>query len=55
MVTPGNDTFGYFTRFERMINAVSKLLDSESPACHFYSKLMQEEPRVGGAWEWHQD
>jgi hypothetical protein len=53
--TPGNDTFGYFTRCERMVNAVSKLLDSESPVCHFHSKLMQKEPRVGGAWEWHQD
>lgn len=53
--TPGNDTFGYLTRSERMIKNVSKLLDSDSPVCHFHSKLMQKEPRVGGAWEWHQD
>lgn len=53
--TPGNDVFGYLTRSEKMINAVSKLLDSDSPVCHFHSKLMQKEPRVGGAWEWHQD
>jgi ectoine hydroxylase-related dioxygenase (phytanoyl-CoA dioxygenase family) len=53
--TPGNDVFGYMTRSERMINAVSRLLDSDAPVCHFHSKLMQKEPRVGGAWEWHQD
>lgn len=53
--TPGNDVFGYLTRSERMISAIRPLLDSEAPVCHFHSKLMQKEPRVGGAWEWHQD
>lgn len=53
--TPGNDVFGYMTRSQRMIDAITPLLDSESPVCHFHSKLMQKEPRVGGAWEWHQD
>jgi ectoine hydroxylase-related dioxygenase (phytanoyl-CoA dioxygenase family) len=53
--TPGNDVFGYLTRSERMVHAVAQLLDSDSPVCHFHSKLMQKEPRVGGAWEWHQD
>jgi ectoine hydroxylase-related dioxygenase (phytanoyl-CoA dioxygenase family) len=53
--TPGNDVFGYLTRSERMVHAVAQLLDSASPVCHFHSKLMQKEPRVGGAWEWHQD
>lgn len=53
--TPGNDVFGYMTRSERMIKAIKPLLDSEAPVCHFHSKLMQKEPRVGGAWEWHQD
>ncbi len=53
--TPGNDVFGYLTRSEKMVHAVAQLLDSESPVCHFHSKLMQKEPRVGGAWEWHQD
>jgi len=53
--TPGNDIFGYMTRSERMINAIKPLLDSDAPVCHFHSKLMQKEPRVGGAWEWHQD
>jgi ectoine hydroxylase-related dioxygenase (phytanoyl-CoA dioxygenase family) len=53
--TPGDDVFGYLTRSERMVHAVGQLMDSESPVCHFHSKLMQKEPRVGGAWEWHQD
>jgi len=53
--TPGNDVFGYLTRSRKMINAVQQVLDSDSPVCHFHSKLMQKEPKVGGAWEWHQD
>jgi ectoine hydroxylase-related dioxygenase (phytanoyl-CoA dioxygenase family) len=53
--TPGNDVFGYMTRSKRMIEAIKPLLDSDAPVCHFHSKLMQKEPRVGGAWEWHQD
>jgi len=53
--TPGNDIFGYMTRSERMISAVKQCLGGEAPVCHFHSKLMQKEPKVGGAWEWHQD
>ena len=53
--TPGNDVFGYLTRSEKMVHSVTQLLDSDAAVCHFHSKLMQKEPRVGGAWEWHQD
>jgi ectoine hydroxylase-related dioxygenase (phytanoyl-CoA dioxygenase family) len=53
--TPGNDIFGYMTRSRRMVTVVKPLLHSDTPVCHFHSKLMQKEPRVGGAWEWHQD
>ena len=53
--TPGNDVFGYLTRSEKMVRSTAQLLDSDAPVCHFHSKLMQKEPRVGGAWEWHQD
>ena len=52
---PGNDVFGYLTRSEKMVQRVGQLLDSDAPVCHFHSKLMQKEPKVGGAWEWHQD
>jgi ectoine hydroxylase-related dioxygenase (phytanoyl-CoA dioxygenase family) len=53
--TPGNDVFGYLTRSESIVSGVAALLDSDAPACHYHSKLMQKEPKVGGAWEWHQD
>jgi ectoine hydroxylase-related dioxygenase (phytanoyl-CoA dioxygenase family) len=53
--TPGSDVFGHLTRSERMISIVSQLLGEHAPVCHYHSKLMQKEPKVGGAWEWHQD
>jgi phytanoyl-CoA hydroxylase len=52
---PGDDAYGLLTRSRRMIDSTDRLLDGDSPICHFHSKLMQKEPRVGGAWEWHQD
>ena len=53
--TPGDDVYGLLARSERMVNAVNKLLDGSAPVCHYHSKLMQKEPKIGGAWEWHQD
>jgi ectoine hydroxylase-related dioxygenase (phytanoyl-CoA dioxygenase family) len=53
--TPGNDVFGYLTRSEKMVGAIKQLLGGNSLVCHFHSKLMQKQPKVGGAWEWHQD
>ena len=53
--TPGNDAYGLLTKSRRMMESVDKLMDGNSTVCHFHSKLMQKEPRVGGAWEWHQD
>jgi ectoine hydroxylase-related dioxygenase (phytanoyl-CoA dioxygenase family) len=38
-----------------MVDSAGKLLAGDSAVCHFHSKLMQKEPKVGGAWEWHQD
>jgi phytanoyl-CoA hydroxylase len=52
---PGDDVYGLLTRSESLVNSVDKLLDGEAKVCHFHSKLMQKEPKVGGAWEWHQD
>lgn len=52
--TPGDDTFSLLTRSERMVRSVQSLL-GDGEVCHFHSKLMQKEPKVGGAWEWHQD
>ena len=53
--TPGNDAYGLLTKSNRMIASVDKLMEGDSAVCHFHSKLMQKEPKVGGAWEWHQD
>ena len=53
--TPGNDAYGLLTKSHRIVDSVNKLLDGDSAVCHFHSKLMQKEPKVGGAWEWHQD
>lgn len=53
--TPGNDAYGLLTKSSRMVDSAHKLMTGTSPVCHFHSKLMQKEPRVGGAWEWHQD
>ncbi|HVS97539.1 MAG TPA: phytanoyl-CoA dioxygenase family protein [Puia sp.] len=52
---PGDDAYGLLTRSKRIVDSVDRLMDGDSAVCHFHSKLMQKEPRVGGAWEWHQD
>ncbi|WP_080058413.1 phytanoyl-CoA dioxygenase family protein [Spirosoma aerolatum] len=53
---PGDDVYGLLTRSQQLVESVDALLDNPaSSVCHFHSKLMQKEPRVGGAWEWHQD
>lgn len=53
--TPGDDAYGLLTKSRRMVASVDTLMDGSSAVCHFHSKLMQKEPKVGGAWEWHQD
>jgi len=52
---PGNDAYGLLSKSNRMVHSVNQLMDGEGAVCHFHSKLMQKEPKVGGAWEWHQD
>ena len=53
--TPGDNILGYLARSEKVVNSIFQLLGSDSPVCHFHSKLLQKKPRIGGAWEWHQD
>jgi len=45
--------YSKFSRSERIVTAVEQILGGK--AAHYHSKLMQKEPRKGGAWEWHQD
>jgi phytanoyl-CoA hydroxylase len=49
----GDDIYGAFSKNEPVINALEGLLGG--PVALYHTKLMQKEPQVGGAWEWHQD
>lgn len=48
-----DDVFSATVRCERVAGSMSELLGDE--VYHYHHKLMVKEPRVGGAWEWHQD
>ena len=50
---PGDDLYGTIARSERIVGAMEQLLGGE--VYHYHSKMMLKEPKVGGAWEWHQD
>jgi ectoine hydroxylase-related dioxygenase (phytanoyl-CoA dioxygenase family) len=52
--TAGDDSFGLMSRCKRIVESVQRLL-GPGEVCHFHSKVMQKQPKVGGAWEWHQD
>jgi ectoine hydroxylase len=49
----GEDTFGLIARLPRIVNRMEAFLGGE--VYHYHSKMILKEPRVGGAWEWHQD
>ncbi len=40
-------------RSRRVVETMQMLLGDE--VYHYHHKMMLKEPRVGGAWEWHQD
>lgn len=50
---PGDDTFGIIARLPRILDRMETFLGGE--VYHYHSKMILKEPRVGGAWEWHQD
>ncbi len=50
---PGDDIYGMFARGGRLVDTMQQLLDGE--VYHYHSKMNMKEPRVGGAWAWHQD
>jgi len=50
---PGEDLFSMFSRSPRVVDRMTQLLGDE--VYHWHTKMMLKEPRVGGAWEWHQD
>lgn len=49
----GDDIYGAIVRSRRIVQAMETLLGGE--VYHYHHKLILKEPKVGGAWEWHQD
>ncbi|MEQ8786563.1 MAG: phytanoyl-CoA dioxygenase family protein [Pirellulaceae bacterium] len=50
---PGDDLYGVYARSRRIVDRMEQVLEGEVYLYHL--KMMLKEPRVGGAWEWHQD
>lgn len=50
---PGDEIYGMFARCRSIVDSAEALLEGE--VYHYHSKMIMKEPRVGGAWEWHQD
>ncbi len=49
----GDDIYSAIVHSERVVGTMTALLKGE--VYHWHHKLILKEPRVGGAWEWHQD
>lgn len=45
--------YSAIVRCRRLVDAMETMLGGE--VYHWHHKMMMKEPRVGGAWEWHQD
>jgi hypothetical protein len=50
---PGSGIYGMFARCRSLVDSAEALLGGE--VYHYHSKMIMKEPRVGGAWAWHQD
>ena len=50
---PGNGIYGMFARCRSLVDSAEALLEGE--VYHYHSKMIMKEPKVGGAWAWHQD
>lgn len=48
-----DNIYAAFVRCRRIVDTMERLLDGE--VYHYHHKMILKEPRVGGAWEWHQD
>ena len=49
----GDSVYGLAARVPRIVDTAERLLGG--PVYHYQSKLTAKDPKVGGAWEWHQD
>jgi hypothetical protein len=50
---PGDTIYGMFARCRSLVESAELLLGGE--VYHYHSKMIMKEPKVGGAWTWHQD
>jgi hypothetical protein len=50
---PGESIYGMFARCKSIVGTAETLLGGE--VYHYHSKMIMKQPRVGGAWAWHQD
>ena len=50
---PGEGIYGHFARCHRIVDTMETLLEDE--VYHYHSKMILKDPKVGGAWTWHQD
>ena len=50
---PDDAIYSAIVRSQRIVNAMETLLLDE--VYHYHHKMILKEPRVGGAWAWHQD
>ena len=50
---PEDSVYGAIVRAQPLVEAMELLLDDE--VYHYHHKMILKEPRVGGAWTWHQD
>jgi ectoine hydroxylase len=48
-----DDIYSAIARSRRVVDSMTAFLNGE--VYHYHHKLILKEPRVGGAWEWHQD
>jgi ectoine hydroxylase len=51
--TENDDIYNAVCHGRRMVDTMAKVMEDEVYLYHY--KMMVKEPRVGGAWEWHQD
>jgi ectoine hydroxylase len=50
---PGAGIYGMIARCRRIVDSAESLLEGE--VYHYHSKMIMKDPKVGGAWAWHQD
>lgn len=50
---PPESIYGAFARCERLVGSMEQILGGE--VYHYHTKMIIKEPRISGAWEWHQD